>query len=126
MKGILHNLYELQGLDSTGHKTDLSQVALLRASIPPGMLAHYDRVRARGKKGIARLRINVCTNCRMKVPIGLVASLRGGMIQTCGNCGIYLCFPDVDPAAVELAAAAPADVAPPKPARRKRQTAAAR
>ena len=101
VKGILQNLYRLQMLDLNGAKS--SQMAALRAGIPDGILASYDRQRARRKKGIAIVRNHVCGNCRMKVPLWITASLMTGAVQSCGNCGTYLCLPD--PA--EEAAAAP-------------------
>jgi hypothetical protein len=96
MKGILQNLYTLQTLDLGGSKASSSQAAALRAGIPDGMLANYDRARARGRKGIALVRNHVCTNCRMQVPVAVTASLMAGMIQVCGNCGLYLCLPQPD------------------------------
>jgi hypothetical protein len=119
MKGILQNLYRLQTLDCTGKTGDRPEIALLRAAIPEGMLTSYDRARARGKKGIALVRNHVCTNCRMQVPISVTASLKAGMIQACGNCGLYLCLPESD----EQTVATFAEVrAQPRP--RKRKTAA--
>ena len=94
MKDILQNLYRLQTLDCTGKKDDLAQAAGLRAGIPEGMLTNYDRARARGRKGITLLRNNVCTNCRMQVPVAVAVSLLRGTIQVCGNCGLYLCLPE--------------------------------
>jgi len=96
MNGILQNLYTLQTLDLGGSKADPTQAAALRAGIPDWMLANYDRARARGKKGIALVRNHVCTNCRMQVPVAVTASLTAGMIQVCGNCGLYLCLPQPD------------------------------
>src|SRR5262249_60002929 len=113
MKGILQNLYRLQTLDS-GQITDASQTAALRAGIPQGILTNYDRARARGKKGIALLRNHVCTNCRMQVPVAVTASLTAGMIQVCGNCGLYLCLPEQD----EQPVTPPAEASAP-PRRRK-------
>ena len=104
MNGILQNLYTLQTLDLGGLKPNSSQAAGLRAGIPDGMLSNYDRARARGKKGIALVRNHVCTNCRMQVPVAVTASLTAGLIQVCGNCGLYLCLPRPD----EQAAPAPA------------------
>ena len=95
MNGILQNLLKLQGLDFGEQPKNASQAAALRAAIPPTMLQQYERLRARGKKGIAVVRNQVCTNCRMQVPIAVVATLmRGTVIQVCGNCGCYLCLPD--------------------------------
>ena len=96
MNGITQNLLRLQGLDFGQQPTNASQAAVLRATIPQGMLQQYDRLRARGKTGIAVVRNRVCTGCRMQVPIAVVAMLmRGTGIQVCGNCGRYLCLPEL-------------------------------
>jgi hypothetical protein len=96
MANILQDLYRLQTLDSAGKKHDLALAAGLRAGIPQGMLTNYDRARARGKKGIALLRNNVCSSCRMQVPVAVAASLKRGDIQVCGCCGLYLCLPEAE------------------------------
>jgi hypothetical protein len=105
VKGILQNLYTLQTLDLGGSRFDASKVAILRAGIPEGMLANYDRARARGKKGIALLRNHVCTNCRIQVPVAITLALAAGTIQVCGNCGLYLCLPQPDEQATPAPAA---------------------
>src|SRR6266699_1236985 len=95
MKGIMENLWKLQVHDFGEQRSTASQAAALRAAIPEAMLQNYDRLRARGKKGIAVIRNRVCSNCRMQVPIGVVATLmRGTVAQVCGNCGRYLCLQD--------------------------------
>lgn len=94
MKDILANLYRLQTLDIAGTKTEKARTAALRSGIPEGMLTNYDRARARGRKGISVVRDNVCTNCRIQVPVAVTASLMGGDVQVCGNCGLYLCLPE--------------------------------
>ena len=121
VKTILQNLYALQSLDLAGGRSPDGHAATLRAAIPDGLLANYDRARARGKKGIALLNERTCNNCRMQVPIAVVASLKAGMIQVCGNCGLYLCLPQVD----EQPAAAPANEAPAPRPRKKRSSASA-
>src|SRR5436190_13061514 len=99
MKGILQNLLILQGLEFGEQPPNPSQAAELRAAIPPTMLGQYDRLRARGKKGIAVVRNQVCMNCRMQVPVAVVATLlRGTVTQVCGNCGRYLCLPEPEQA----------------------------
>ena len=108
MTDILQNLYRLQTLDSAGKKHDLAQAAGLRAGIPQGMLTNYDRARARGKKGITLLRNNVCTNCRMQVPVAVTACLLRGTIQVCGNCGLYLCLPEPEELPLPKSVANPA------------------
>ncbi len=103
MNVILTNLYKLQSLDLRGVATDPSLVAGLRASIPDGVLSVYDRARARGRKGIVIVRNHVCSNCRMQVPIAVTASLKAGMMEVCGNCGLYLCLPEPEEQPVAVA-----------------------
>src|SRR2546428_13674581 len=118
MNGILQNLLKLQGLDFGEQPKNASQAAALRAAIPQSMLQQYERLRARGKKGIAVVRNRVCSNCRMQVPIAVVATLmRGTVAQVCGNCGRYLCLPD--PAEAQVVEALVA--AKPVPRTRKRK-----
>jgi predicted nucleic acid-binding Zn-ribbon protein len=120
MKGISQNLYALQALDIQGQISNSAQLAALRAGIPEGILANYDRARARGKQAIALLSNHVCTNCRMHVPVAVTASLRAGMIQACCNCGIYLCLVES-----EDRSEAPTAAAPGHPKRHKHTRAAA-
>ncbi|MBN2505164.1 MAG: hypothetical protein JXQ71_00575 [Verrucomicrobia bacterium] len=96
-------------------------IAELRAKIPPQILGHYDRMMARGKKGIAIVRNGVCRECHVKLAIGALQVLRHGTdIQICGNCGRYLCLEE------DVATAVSAPVAPaiPKPRTRKPKKAA--
>jgi len=99
MKDLLQNLVQLQSLefgDDRGPKVE-SAKAELRARIPPPILAHYDRLVAHGKKGMAAVRGQVCSGCHMQVPLGVVMTLRHGQdIQLCGNCGRYLYLPPVE------------------------------
>lgn len=63
----------------------------LRSQVPYQILGHYDRLRARGKKGIALVRNLVCCECHMAVPLGTVQTVMKGLdIQLCGQCGRYL------------------------------------
>src|SRR5882724_2445813 len=93
IKNILQNLYTLQTLESE-KKPAASEIATLRAGIPQAMLRNYDRMRVKGRKGIALVRNHVCTNCRIQVPVAVTASLMNGtLIQVCGNCNHYLYLP---------------------------------
>ena len=79
------------------------------------VLAHYDRLLAKGKKGVAAVRNQVCTGCHMRVPIGVVATLMHDTdIQICESCGRYLYLSD------STKTTAPPDTAKPKPARKVR------
>ena len=78
-----------------------AQAAELRGRIPQPIIGHYDRLRVRGKKGVAVVRNQVCTGCHMHVPIGQITVLmRGEDIQLCESCGRYLYLPD--PAEAEV------------------------
>ncbi|HWI59900.1 MAG TPA: C4-type zinc ribbon domain-containing protein [Bacillota bacterium] len=126
MNDLLQTLLKLQALDfaeNTTTSTD-SLKAELRARVPQQILGHYDRLVARGKKGIAIVRNQVCTGCHMRIPIGTVNTLMQGTdVQLCDTCGRYLCLAPAEetqkPAQVAVAAEAPAAEA--KPARKPRK-----
>jgi predicted nucleic acid-binding Zn-ribbon protein len=116
MNTTLQNLLKLQTLEfaETLDKSAEAQAAELRSLLPLPMVGHYDRLRARGKKGVAVVRNQVCTGCHMHVPIGQITVLmRGEDIQLCETCGRYLYLPD--PVETELLA----QVEAPKPALKK-------
>ncbi len=118
MKELLQNLIQLQSLEFSGGKNENAEASMsvLRAKIPSQILAHYDRLVARGKKGVAAVRGQVCSGCHMQVPLGAVMTIKHGQdIQICENCGRYLYLPPPG----ETEAAEPA--ASPKPARKKRK-----
>jgi predicted nucleic acid-binding Zn-ribbon protein len=118
MKELLQNLIQLQSLEFGGDEKEKVGAAMaeLRAKIPSQILAHYDRLVARGKKGLAAVRGQVCSGCHMQVPLGVVMTLKRGQdIQLCEICGRYLYLPPT----VETKVAEPA--ASPKPERKKRK-----
>jgi predicted nucleic acid-binding Zn-ribbon protein len=87
MNQIIENLFELQTLEESGD----ANVDRLRKRIPNEVLYHYDRLRLRGRHGVAIVRRGVCGQCHMQVAIGLLASLRRmDNIHCCQNCGAYL------------------------------------
>ena len=93
---LLQNLIKLQSLEfsEVEDKNAEATMAELRAKIPPQILAHYDRLVAKGKKGITLVRDQVCTGCHMRVPIGGIMALKHGEdIQLCESCGRYLYLP---------------------------------
>ena len=124
MNIVLQNLLKLQALEfgETAEKSVEARAAELRGLIPQPIVGHYDRLRVRGKKGVAVVRNQVCTGCHMHVPIGQITVLmRGEDIQLCESCGRYLYLPD--PAETEALARAEAakTVAKPAPKPRKRR-----
>lgn len=118
MNNTMQNLLKLQTLEfgEGGGKNVEAQAAVLRGTIPQPILDHYDRLRARDKKGVAVVRNQSCTGCHMRVPIGQITVLmRGEIIQLCETCGRYLYLPD--PAETELLT----QVEPAKPAAKPRK-----
>jgi predicted nucleic acid-binding Zn-ribbon protein len=97
MNNVLQNLLKLQALEfgEAATKSVEAQAAELRGNIPLPILGHYDRLRVRGKKGVAVVRNQVCTGCHMHVPIGQITVLmRGEDVQLCESCGRYLYLPN--------------------------------
>ena len=97
MKETINDLLTLQGLELQPG-SDETLIAELRLRIPAPILGHYDRLRVRGKKGVAIARNGVCIECHMRIPIGVLATLTTGAdIQLC-SCGRYLFLPVALPA----------------------------
>ena len=97
MNQLIETVWKLQSLElaETPETGRARQIADLRVKIPHQVLGHYDRLRARGKKGVAVVRNQVCTACHMQVPLGAIMTLMGGGdIQLCECCGRYLYLPE--------------------------------
>lgn len=94
MRKIVGYLIALQELQFDGHARAVSSQAAienLRTGVPVPILAHYDRLVARGKKGVAIARNGVCGECHLRITVGKLAALSTGTdIQLCDNCGRYL------------------------------------
>lgn len=93
----MSNLLKLQSLefDRTPTADEEKEIAALRAGVPEPIIGHYGRLIARGKKGVAIIRNQVCTGCQMRLPIGTITTLmRNEDIQLCDNCGRYLYLPE--------------------------------
>jgi predicted nucleic acid-binding Zn-ribbon protein len=110
MNDHIVNLLKLQALDFD-EATDVSesQRTELRNGIPQPILGHYDRLAARGKKGVAVIRNQVCTGCHMRLPIGTINTLmQNHDIQLCDTCGRYLYLAEkATPGAESIPAAKP-------------------
>ena len=62
----------------------------LRANMPVGVLAHHDRLRARGRRSVAEVRHGVCSGCHMSLPTGTVSDVkREDMLVKCDYCGRF-------------------------------------
>jgi predicted nucleic acid-binding Zn-ribbon protein len=124
MIDYLTNLLKLQALDfgEIKDKDADSHRDELRKTIPQPILAHYDRLVTRGKKGVALVRNQVCTGCHMRLPIGTINTLMQNQdIQLCDTCGRYLYLEEtsVSPAAEPAPAAKPEPKSAPKTRKRK-------
>lgn len=97
MKELLQNLLKLQTLefDATVEPEMEQQIDELRARIAPPILAHYDRLLAQGKRGLAAVRNQVCAGCHIRVPRAFVLVLMHETdLLVCENCGRYLYLPE--------------------------------
>ena len=86
MNAIVQNLLKLQTLEFGDHQDEKTkaQMAELRAAVPTPIMGHYDRLRARDKKGVAVVRNQTCTGCHMRIPIGQITILmRDEDLQLC-------------------------------------------
>jgi predicted nucleic acid-binding Zn-ribbon protein len=119
MKNVIAPLFELQTLEGQSSNPDQeATIQRLRKKIPPQILGHYDRLRARGKRGVALVRNGVCVECHMRLASGTYATfLRAEDIMICDNCGRYLFL---DPAMVQAESAGNAASTPAKPPRTRR------
>jgi len=97
MNEPMQNLLKLQTMDfsETADETTAAKITALRARIPQPILGHYDRFQVRGKKGLAVVVNQVCTGCHMRLPLGVIMTLKHGQdLQLCDSCGRYLYLPD--------------------------------
>lgn len=111
MSDHITNLFKLQTFDfeESGGSLSEAQRTELRNSIPQPILGHYDRLVARGKKGVAIVRNQVCTGCHMRLPIGTINTLMQHQdIQLCDSCGRYLYLPEAPEAPAPTPAVAEA------------------
>lgn len=93
MNDTIEKLLQLQTLkfDDATDTAIHGKIEELRGEIPTQILGHYDRLVARGKKGVAALRNQVCTGCHVQVPLATTLTLmRGDDIRICDSCGRYL------------------------------------
>lgn len=103
MNAVIQTLLQIQALEfsEVPDATSPAQIQELRTQVPTQILAHYDRLRIRGKKGVALVRNKSCTGCHMQQPLGKITVLmRDEDIQLCDSCGRYLFLPAETQAAV--------------------------
>ena len=98
MRKMIENMLVLQRVHfdpRAKSSTSTEQLEELRGSVPAPVLAHFDRMLARGKKGVAIVRNGVCTGCHLRLTLGTNTSLLDpSEIHVCDSCGRYLYLPD--------------------------------
>jgi len=81
----------LQPIKSKGTKAADRSCKSLRVKLPEEIREQYDRLRARGRKGIASAEGYICRSCHLAVPSGLRQKLDAGSeVVNCPNCGAFL------------------------------------
>jgi len=100
---LLFNLQKIELESDVQPPPDAAEIVRLRQNIPAPILAHYDRMRARDKKGVSTVRNSVCSECHMRLASGVYAALlRKEDILICDTCGRYLFIPQEQVSAVPL------------------------
>jgi len=80
-----------------------SEILKLRQEVPAPVLAHMDRLIARGKKAVSAARHGVCSECHLRITSGTLASLAyANDIHLCDNCGRYLYLAEDEPVAAPV------------------------
>lgn len=93
MKKIMDALLALQQVqfDAPAGTSVPVEAENLRKRIPAPVLGHFDRLVARGKKGVAVVRGGVCGGCHMRITPGkLIALSTAADLCLCDHCGRYL------------------------------------
>lgn len=68
-----------------------AEIEKLRKRVPAPILAHFERLGARGKKGVAVVRNGVCGGCHMRqTSAKLIALASVNDVHLCDSCGRYL------------------------------------
>jgi predicted nucleic acid-binding Zn-ribbon protein len=76
-----------------------AEMEKLRDKVPTAILAHYERLVLRGRKGVAMVRAGVCSECHLHITRGKLANLSAtaNEVHLCDNCGRYLYLPEAEP-----------------------------
>jgi len=99
MHPVLDKLVEVDRLEVTrdsvpcaeDRKELTSKAHALRVEITTDILTHYDRLKARGKKGVAPIVNGTCQACHLRLSSSAAARLRDkSQIHLCENCGCYI------------------------------------
>jgi predicted nucleic acid-binding Zn-ribbon protein len=88
-------LQELQFAARSRNSEAKVEMQKLREKVPAPILAHYERLVSRGKKGVAIARKRVCSECHLRITgAKLVTLAYSDEVQLCDNCFRYLYLPE--------------------------------
>lgn len=74
-----------------------ARAAELRASLPPPVLAHYNRLVVNGAKPFAEVRRGVCGACHLKLASWIRQVAASDELHLCEHCGAFLVFVPEEP-----------------------------
>jgi len=102
MRKVMEQLLALQSLqfdERSRTSRANAEMEKLRDKVPTSILAHYERLVLRGRKGVAMVRAGVCSECHLRITRGKLANLSAtaNELHLCDNCGRYLYLPEGEP-----------------------------
>ena len=105
MTSIIETLFKSQNLlrKSSPATAEQREAATkqLRDTVPPPVLAHYLRMVANDRNGVALVRRGICCECHIRIPVSTIGSLLKPVdVHLCENCGCYLLLPPGEDASV--------------------------
>ena len=111
MRKFMEQLLALQELqfDARSRNSEAKpEMQKLREKVPAPILAHYERLVSRGKKGVAIARKGVCSECHLRITgAKLVTLAYSDEVQLCDNCFRYLYLPEDERIGLNDAKSAP-------------------
>lgn len=105
MNAFLPLLQELYRIEADAHASpaQLQRAVVIRAAVPPPVLAHYNRLVVNRCKPVAEVRRGICGACHLKIAAWIRQAAADDDLHLCENCGAYLVFVPEEPAAVSPA-----------------------
>ena len=94
MRTLVETLFAAQGTllrQSPNSPSCRATLQTLQQRVPAPILAHFLRLVAQQRKGVAEVRHGVCSECHLRIPSSVVAALQKPKeLSLCENCGCYL------------------------------------
>jgi predicted nucleic acid-binding Zn-ribbon protein len=98
MRTLIVELFKVQknlAQHPAGSPERATIVERLSRQVPAAILAHFLRFVEQGRPGVSLVRHGVCSECHIRVPFGMAATLaKSEDLHLCEHCGAYLLLPD--------------------------------